>query len=487
MKAYHRLEEIFNKSNNIKGAQSLLSWDSAVNMPVQSSEARGKVQATLKQLEYETIANDQVGDLLSEAEGYKMALSIWQQANLREMRHTYSHMRSVPVDLTTKLTVAANTCEILWRKARQDSNFKLVLPKFKEFLSLTKEKATCKAESLGIAKYDALLDCYDQGSRTRDLDPIFKTLREFLGDFIKQVKTRQQPKPALKLALSLPYQKQLGKKLMDSMGFNFEKARLDESTHPFCSGTPDDIRITTRYTKDDFTIGLQGILHETGHALYEQNLPKKWRNQPVGSACGMTAHESQSLFVEMQLCRSSAFISYLVKTTNKTSLPANDLYSYINYVEPTFIRVESDEVTYPMHIIMRYELEKLLISGELQVEDLPDAWNDSIYKLLGIRPKTDSDGCLQDIHWYGLDFGYFPCYTLGAMAAAQLMATLKKEVKDIEELIGTGNFKPIIAWLTEKVHKHGSYYSRNDLLKNATGEPLNPSHFIAYLQNKYIG
>lgn len=485
MRAYNSLEDIFKKSSNIKDAQSMLSWDAAVNMPVSSSEARGEILATLKQLEYETIVNDQVGDLLSEAESYKMALNVWQQANLREMRRDYSHTRSVPLDLTKKLTLVSNTCEILWRKARQDADFKLVLPKLKEFISLTKEKSTCKAERMGMDKYDTLLDYYDPGSRTRDLDVIFKKLREFLGDFIKKTTAQQKPKPELKLSLSLLYQKQLGKKLMGNLGFNFDKARLDESAHPFCGGIPDDIRITTRYIKDDFTIGLQGTVHETGHALYEQNLPKKWRRQPVGNACGMSAHESQALFVEFQVCRSAAFIAYLLKTTNKTSLSAHDLYTYTNYVEPSFIRVDADEVTYPMHVILRYELEKLLTSGEMRVEDLPDAWNDNMHKLLGIKPKTDREGCLQDIHWFSGHFGYFPCYTLGAIAAAQLMTACRKDLKNIDNTIRTGDFKPIIAWLSEKIHKYGSFYSRNDLIKNATGEALNPTYFIDYLKNKY--
>lgn len=485
MKSYQQLEDIFKKAHHIDNASSILSWDAAVMMPEGSACLRGDVQATLAQLSYEAIANDQVGDMIAEAENHS-SLNEWQRANLREMKRTYTSLKCVPIDLTKKIIQQSTNLEMLWRQARKESNYTLVLPQFKDLIRLTSEMATARGEALGLAKYDALLDSFDPGSRAKDIDPIFKKLRDFLPNFIKSVKARQSQKPEIKLALSQVFQKQIGKKFMQDFGLDFSKARLDESTHPFCGGVSDDIRITTRYDKNNFFTGLQGCLHELGHALYQQNLPSQWRSQPVGTACGMTAHESQSLFLEMQVCRSKEFLELLLSKINKSSFTLSAITSYCNYVEPSFIRVDADEVTYPLHVILRYEMEKVLISGELLADDLPYAWNEGMQKLLGITPKHDRDGCLQDIHWYSGLFGYFPCYTLGAATAAQLMHTLKQEQPDVKQRLKRGELKFIIDWLNERIHSQGSFYSRSDLIVSATKEKLNPQYFIDYLQEKYL-
>jgi carboxypeptidase Taq len=279
---------------------------------------------------------------------------------------------------------------------------------------------------------------------------------------------------------------------MRAIGFDFERGRLDISHHPFCGGSAGDIRITTRYDEADFTSSLMGVLHETGHAMYEAGLPEAWRYQPVGGALGMAIHESQSLLIEMQVCRSRPFLAYagpLMRQAFDGSGPAwelENLYRLYTRVEPGFIRVDADEVTYPAHIILRYRLERALIAGDLALADLPAAWNDGMKELLGIVPPDDRLGCLQDIHWPSGEFGYFPTYTMGAIAAAQIYAAARRANPALEESISSGDFAPLMGWLRTHVHSQGSRQVADDLLTAATGEPLNPALFEAHLRERYL-
>ena len=287
-------------------------------------------------------------------------------------------------------------------------------------------------------------------------------------------------------------QEALARRLMRSVGFDFDHGRLDVSLHPFCGGVPDDVRITTRYDEADFMKSLMEVLHETGHALYERGLPAAWRLQPVGEARGMAMHEGQSLLIEMQACRSPEFIGFMASLareafdgTGPAWEPAN-LAVFYNRVSPDFIRVDADEVTYPAHIILRTRLEKALIAGKMELEDLPAAWNDGMRELLGITPPDDARGCLQDIHWYDGAWGYFPTYTLGAMTAAQLFAAAKTAVPEIPAAIAGGDFAPLIGWLRDKVHALGSSLASEDILVQATGKPLDPAVFKAHLEARYL-
>ena len=255
---------------------------------------------------------------------------------------------------------------------------------------------------------------------------------------------------------------------------------------------PDDVRITTRYAEDDFASAVMGVIHETGHALYERGLPRQWRHQPVGQARGMSLHESQSLLMEMQACRSAAFIAFLAPLARDAfggSGPAWDADNFrrlYTRVTPDFIRVEADEVTYPAHVILRYRLEKALIGGDMQLADLPAAWNEGMKKLLGIVPPSDREGCLQDIHWYDGAWGYFPTYTLGAMTAAQLFEAACRAQPEIPAAIGKGDFTPLLAWLRTNVHGQGSRLPARELLTAATGRPLDPAVFKAHLERRYL-
>jgi len=286
-------------------------------------------------------------------------------------------------------------------------------------------------------------------------------------------------------------QRGLGERLMRTLGFDFDAGRLDVSLHPFCGGVPGDVRITTRYTEDDFTESLMGVLHETGHALYEMGLPDDWRYQPVGQARGMALHESQSLLIEMQACRSREYLEFAAPLMRETFggtgavWDADNLYRLYTRVDRSFIRVDADEVTYPAHVILRYRLESALIAGDMKLADLPGAWNDGMEELLGIRPPEDRLGCLQDIHWYDGAWGYFPTYTMGAMAAAQLFAAAKEARPEIPEGISKGDFAPLVGWMRENLHTKASSGSTDELMQAATGKPLGTEAFKAHLEARY--
>ncbi|MCX7932777.1 MAG: carboxypeptidase M32, partial [Rhodovarius sp.] len=288
-------------------------------------------------------------------------------------------------------------------------------------------------------------------------------------------------------------QRMLAQAMAARLGLDFSHARLDESAHPFCGGTPEDVRITTRYREDDLAQALFGVLHETGHALYERGLPAAWRRQPVGEAAGMAVHESQSLIIEMQACRGDHFLRFLGGELqrafggNPAAYAPENLARLWRRVQRGFIRVDADEITYPAHIILRFRLEQALIAGELEVADLPSAWNEGMQALLGITPPDDAQGVLQDIHWYSGAFGYFPSYTLGAMAAAQLMRAARAAVPGLDEALSHGDAAPLVGWLRSHVHGQGARLGFQELLVAATGKPLDPRDFEAHLTERYLG
>ena len=492
MSAYATLESRFRRASLIDSAAGILNWDGAVMMPEGSAEARAEQMAALSLVSQDLLTADDMGDLLGSAA--EEALDDWQTANLREMRRSWVRQTAIPSSLIEAQARANSACEIAWRAARPKSDFASVLPLLEEVVRLVIEAGQAWSAAQGLDLYDALLDGFEPGGRADDIDPVFDHLAAFLPDFTQQVIDRQAAAPPVAPEGPFPTDRQarLGRRLMTAMAFDFNKGRLDISHHPFSGGTPDDIRITTRYDEDDFLTAIFGVLHETGHAQYEAGLPKSWRHQPVGNARGMTLHESQSLLIEMQACRSSAFMTWaapLMAEAFAQSGPAwssDNLLALVTRVERGFIRVDADEVTYPAHVILRYRLEKAVLSGDLLLQDLPGAWNDGLEALLGIRPPEDRIGCLQDIHWYDGAWGYFPTYTLGAMAAAQLFDTAKAVDSDIEPGLARGDFKPLYAWLRPNVHEMGSRLSTNELLTHATGRPLDPAAFEKHLTARYL-
>jgi carboxypeptidase Taq len=490
--AYDRLAARFRLIATIGECASMLGWDAAAVMPPGGGAARGDQLAVLAVLRHTHLVAPEVEADLAAAE----TSHSWESANLRLMRHAYARARALPADLVEAQAKANSDCEKVWRVARHDSDFAMVRPHLNAVLRLTREAAGCLSAALGLDRYDALMDGYQAGIGAADVAPIFAAYEDFLSTALPEVEAKQarQPEP-VRPAGSFPIaaQEALCRDLAARLGLDFDHARLDQSAHPFSGGTPTDVRITTRYLEDDFTSAVLAVVHETGHALYERGLPTAYARQPVGEAAGMAMHESQSLIVEMQAFRSDAFLSWLGTRLYATFGGAADPYRLDNLgrlwrrVQRSFIRVDADEMTYPAHVILRFRLEQALIAGDLVVADLPAAWNDGMRAILGITPPNDEQGCLQDIHWYDGAFGYFPSYTLGAMAAAQLMAAARVQVPDLDLAFERGDLGPLLGWLRVHVHGVGSRLGMNEILAGATGRGLDPTAFQAHLRRRYLG
>jgi carboxypeptidase Taq len=494
MQAYDSLTRRFRRLNALREAAGVLHWDSATVMPEGGAVARSEQLAALEVVCHEMLTAPEVADQLDAAEAAPPE-DPWQQANLGRMRREWRHATALDSDLVEALSKATKRCEMLWRQARPAADFALVRPALEEVLRLVREAAVAKGAALGCSPYDALLDENDPGSDGATIERLFDDLAGFLPGFLEAVMARQAAGPrALRPEGPFPAagQVELARRLMGQLGFDFEHGRLDTSLHPFCGGVPDDVRITTRYDEADFTTALMGVLHETGHALYERGLPAAWRLQPVGAACGMALHESQSLLIEMQACRSPEFVAYLAPLARQAfagegpAWQADNLLALYTQVKPGFIRVDADEVTYPAHVILRHRLERAMIAGDLVPAELPGAWGDGMQALLGIAPPDDRLGCLQDIHWYDGAWGYFPTYTLGAMIAAQLFEAARAAKPEIPAAIGRGDFAPLLAWLGERVHAQGSRLVGAALVEQATGRPLDPEVFKAHLKRRYL-
>jgi carboxypeptidase Taq len=493
--AYEHLEQRFRRWSALRDAAGMLHWDMSAMMPEGGHSARGEQLAALGVVSHQLLTEPKTGELLEAAAEEERGLDAWQRANLAEMRRTHVHATALSADLVEAMSKAATACEAVWRQARPAGDFAMVKPHLEAVIRLVREVSQAKAGKLGLSPYEALMDEYEPGGRTAAIDAIFTDYAAFLPEFLAAVLERQAKLPApLQPKGPFPAEKQktLGQRVMKTIGFDFDHGRLDTSLHPFCGGVPDDVRITTRYSEDDVVSALMGIIHETGHAMYERGLPAKWRMQPVGASRGMALHESQSLLVEMQAARSPAFCAYLSPLL-KEAFPGNDdafaadnLARLYSRVKPDFIRVDADEVTYPAHVILRYRLEQALVKGDLQVADIPGAWNDGMKALLGITPPSDREGCLQDIHWYDGAVGYFPCYSLGAMTAAQLYAAACAANPDIPASIARGDFAPLMAWLRPNVHERGSSMTTAEIVTAATGRPLDVGVFKAHLKRRYL-
>ena len=494
MPAYPSLERTFARLAALEGASGILGWDSQTQMPDSAAEGRADQLAVLRGLAHEILTGPEMADALAAAGDE--ALDPGQRANLSEMERGHRHAASVPRDLVEASSRAVSKAEMTWRTARAESDFARLAPELAEVLRLQREIGQAKGAALGLAPYDALLDGYDPGLRRAVIDPIFAVLRAELPGLVGVIAERQAREPA-PLPLEGPFpveaQRRIGLALMEAAGFDFGRGRLDVSLHPFCGGATDDVRITTRYDEADFMRALMGVLHETGHALYEQGRPSAWRAQPAGQARGMTLHESQSLIVEMQACRSAAFFRYLAPLLRESfgrsgpEWEAENLHRLGTRVAPGLIRVDADEATYPAHILLRYDLETAMIAGDLAVADLPGAFDDGLHALLGVRPPNDRLGCLQDIHWPGGAWGYFPTYTLGALAAAQLFAAAQQAEPDLMPGLARGDFGPLRGWLRTNVHARGSLVETGTIIADATGAPLGPEAFLRHLRARYLG
>ena len=495
MTAYERLTDRFTRIATLGEASSMLGWDAATMMPPGGGATRGDQLAVLAGLSHSLLCTPELGDDLSSAEAAGQPPDPWCAANLRLMRQAYIRATALPRDLVEAQARANSACEKVWREARRATDFARVRRPLEDVVRLVREAASALAPALGLSPYDALMDGFQRGLRAADVAAVFADYEHFLRRALPQAEERQARQPA-PVRPNGPFpidaQEALCRRLSERLGLDFDHARLDRSAHPFSGGTRNDVRITTRYDEADFAQAVLAVVHETGHALYERGLPASFDRQPVGEAAGMAAHESQSLIVEMQACRSDAFLSWLGPELHATFggdalpyQPAN-LARLWRRVERGFIRVEADEMTYPAHVILRFRLEQAMVAGDLEVADLPGACNEGFTALLGMPPPDDARGCLQDIHWYDGAFGYFPSYSLGAMAAAQLMAAARRDVVGIDAALGHGDLSPLLGWLRVKVHGQGSLLGFDDLLRAATGKPLDPKDFEAHLTARYL-
>ncbi len=491
--AYEALAGTWTRMHRFGHLQSIASWDQAANMPPKGNEARAAALAEMAALLHRMSTDPQLPDQLARAE--QELLTDHQRANLREMRRHWRAANAVPGSLVERQQLAAARCEHAWRAQRPANDWSGFALNFGPVLALAREEAALLAAQTGLSKYDALMDRYEPGMRSAQVDRVFGEVRQWLPGLIRQVRDKQSREPLIEPAGPFPLaaQRTLCERVMRLLGFDFEAGRLDVSTHPFCGGVPEDVRLTTRFRDDEFLGSLMGTIHETGHARYEQNLPRGDLGQPVSNARSAALHESQSLSFEMQLGSHPGFIAHLAPLVAQTlgaqpAFEAPNLHRLLTRVKPGFIRVDADEVTYPTHVILRYEIERPLIEGEIEAEDIPALWDAKMMELLDVDTRGNfRDGPLQDVHWPSGLFGYFPCYSLGAMYAAQWFAAMRRAMPDLDARIGRGDLAAVFDWLRDNIWLQGSRWTTDELALRASGETLNPAHFRAHLEARYLG
>ncbi|MEQ8767360.1 MAG: carboxypeptidase M32 [Planctomycetota bacterium] len=487
---FERFAQTVRQIGDIKTASSVLQWDQETYMPPHGAEGRGRVLATLAGQAHEMLTSRELGRLIDELSEAK-DLDARQAANVREVKRDRERATKVPRDLVERLSKAASKGLEVWKHARSTKRFAFFAPDLEKIVDLQRELA----EAYGYKGhlYDALVEGFEPGARVADLDPLFQELREFLVPLVRAIQDSSHGIDTSILKGDFPEdrQKKFGLDTIAAIGFDLQAGRVDVSAHPFCSGfSPSDVRLTTRYSPKDLRPAVFGLLHEAGHGIYEQGLNADERGLPTGQSVSMGIHESQSRLWENVVGRSRPFWQKFFPSLESLfsrlfGRNLDDFYRAINAVEPSFIRVEADEVTYNLHIILRYELEKALLTKELAVKDLPGAWNERMKELLGIVPPDDSLGVLQDVHWAMGAFGYFPTYTLGNLYAAQLFAQAKLEIPTLEKDIAAGRFGPLRDWLREKVHRNGRLHLPGKLIQEITSQPLTAQFFCDYLRQKY--
>ena len=491
---YQQLEQEWRRLHAFRGALSLLRWDAAVMMPRGSADVRGEQLAALETEYHALLTAPKVTRLLDRAQASERGLEDWQVSNLREMRRQRDHAIATPASLIARLAKAAARAESQWAVARRENNFALFAPHLEEVLLLVRDKAALLGQALNLPPYDALVDEFSPGVGTADIDAIFKALSRRLPGMINEAIAVQGATTVAPMSGKFPAGKQraLVVEVMKALGFPFDQGRLDESEHPFTEGVAGDIRVTTRFDANNPFDGLLGALHETGHAMYDLGIPVGWRDQPVGRDRGMALEESQSLLLEMIIGRSAAFVRYLQPLLQKhlgISGPEwefDALYARLTRVQRGLIRVDADEMSYSLHIMQRYDIEKQLLSGKLAVRHLEESWSSGMEQRFGSRPAGAADGCLQDVHWALGSFGYFPSYALGMVIAAQLWGSLHAQLPEVEAQLAQGDFAGVFGWLRENVHSLGAKLPVKELIKQATGQPLGANALLRYLQGKYL-
>jgi carboxypeptidase Taq len=491
---YQQLEQEFRRLHAFRGAASLLRWDAAVMMPRGSASVRGEQLAALDSECHTLLTSPRVSRLIERAQAMESQLEDWQLANLREMRRERDRAIATPLSLVTRLARATSLAEVRWLEARQENSFALFAPHLEEVVALTRDKAQVLSQALGLAPYDALIDGFSPGFLSADIDQLFKPVGRRLPTLIREAIELQARHPSLPITgkVSVSKQRALVTEVIRALGFPFDRGRLDEASHAFTEGVWGDVRITTCFVPQEPFTGLMGALHELGQAMYDLGLPAAWRDQPVGRDRGMALEEAQSLLLEMLIGRSRPFLAWLRPLLEKhfgctgPEWELENLYRTLIRVRRGPIRADADELTYPIHVLLRYELEKQILSGSLPVRDLPEAWREGFERRLNLRPSTDTEGCLQDVHWAVGNFGYFPSYALGGFIAAQLYESLRGTMEHFDSEIAAGRFGGLFEWLRENVHVRGASVGAQELIRDATGKPLSAAPWLRYAEAKYL-
>ncbi|MBF0679254.1 MAG: carboxypeptidase M32 [Devosia sp.] len=495
--SFQKLDDLGRRLEALEHALAILGADEATHMAVGGGDKRAEAMSNLAGMYHAQATAPEIRDWIEAAKASELTPD--QALAVAEFERSYVNATCLPTEFVERRTATTMRSEQLWRDLRAKGDWDSFLPALEGVVALAREEAQLRADALGLAPYDALMDQFDPGNRTADIDGVFADLKSFLKGFVPEALAVQEERRAKtpRKDLNGPYpiekQRELGLAAMRAVGFDFTHGSLAVSHHPFCGGVPTDVRMTTRYRTDQFLPSLMGVLHETGHALYEQGLPKEWSHWPLGKARGMGLHESQSLFVEMQLSRSPEFWEFMLPLVHQhlgeDAIPGwdiADILNEVNHVERGYIRVDADEVTYPLHVILRYELEQELIAGTLEASQIPEAWDAKMTEYLGISTiNNPKDGPMQDVHWPAGSFGYFPSYTLGAMIAAQQWAAMERALPNATDMVRQGDFSAINQWRADNIWREASRLSTPDLITKATGEPLNADHFKAHLKRRY--
>ena len=490
--AYDRLTDLHARLHRLDHLGAIAGWDQAANMPSKGNEARAAALSELATLTHRLRTDAALPDTLSAAE--QEPLSEDQRANLREIRRDWRAANALPEALVARRQMATSRCEHAWRSQRPANDWAGFLENFREVVAVGREEAARLSDELGCGRYEALMDRYEPGMKTAEVDRVFAELRQWLPGLIQRVIERQSHETVLapEGPFDVERQRALCGSVMRLLDFDFEAGRLDVSTHPFCGGVPEDVRMTTRFSEQDFLGSLMGTVHETGHGRYEQNRPRHLIEQPVSQARSMAIHESQSLSFEMQLGSHPGFVGLMAPLVRaqlgeQPAFETANLARLLTRVKRGLIRVEADEVTYPAHVLLRYGIERALVEGDIEPEDIPALWDEQMRELLHLDTRGNfRDGPLQDVHWPEGLFGYFPCYTLGAMYAAQWFAAMRREMSDLDTRIARGELSPVFNWLRERIWAQGSRWTTEELCRRASGEALNPMHFRAHLENRYL-
>ena len=491
MFTYFDLADRLHEIATLRSVEALLGWDEQVTMPAGGTAFRAEQASLIARLVHERLADPKTGDILADVE--VAALDDDQRVVVRELRKDYDRATKLPVTLVAEMSKAVVLSQAAWVDARKANDFAAFAPWLTRVLALKRDEAACYGSPSGDP-YDALLDTYEPGETATNLRPMFDSLKRELVAMLAAVRDsgRVAPTELLRRPVPVDAQQRMTVMIAKAVGFDTDAGRLDVSVHPFCTGiAPGDTRITTRYAETDFVGALLGTLHESGHAMYEQGLPKTAAyGTALAEAVSLGIHESQSRLWENQVGRGRAFWSFFWPKLRDAFTPTfdgvspNDWLFALNAVEPSFIRTEADELTYNLHIALRFDLEHALVDGQLSVADLPGAWNERTKADFGLVVPDDATGCLQDVHWSAGLFGYFPTYTLGNLYAADLYDAVSLAIPTLQDDLARGDFAGLLAWLREHVHRHGRRYRAEELCRRATGRSRSPDALIRRLKSK---